>query len=153
MSGSRIAAPVGGVVAAGASVVCMASMGAMGAAATAGMAGMSAVAATPHVPAVTRALRAVGLGVLTHVPNAVLQPLLIVLLLVAIGTALWRARSARTTAALALTLLIVAAAAGLYASIYLTVSETGYWIALAVLILASILSAWAGRRRGTVRIT
>src|SRR5438067_9204793 len=32
---ARIAAPVGGVVAAGASVVCMASMGAMGAAATA----------------------------------------------------------------------------------------------------------------------
>ena len=111
----------------------------------------AAAAATPHVPAVTRALRAVGLGALTHVPNAVLQPLLIVLLLVAIGTALWRARGARTTPALALALLIVAAAAGLYASIYLTVSETGYWIALAVLILASVVSAWAERRRGMAR--
>ncbi len=153
MRGSRIAAPIGGVVAGGASVVCMASMGAMIAAsaagATAGMAGMSAVAAsTPHVPAVTRALRVVGLGALTHVPNTVLQPLLLVLLLVASGAALWRARSAQTTPTLALALLIIAAAVGLYASIYITVSEPGYWIALAVLIFASVLSAWSGRRRG-----
>ena len=158
MKGSRIAAPVGGVVAAGTSVVCMASMGAMVAAttasATAGMAGMGAAAAsTPHVPAITRALRAVGLGALTHVPNAVLQPLLIILLLIAIGAALWRARSARTTPALTLALVIVAAAVGLYASIYVTVSETGYWLALVVLILASILSAWVGRRRGRSRTT
>jgi len=158
MRGSRIAAPVGGVVAAGTSVVCMASMGAMVAAttasATAGMAGMGAAAAsTPHVPAITRALRAVGLGALTHVPNAVLQPLLIILLLIAIGAALWRARSARTTPALTLALVIVAAAVGLYASIYVTVSETGYWLALVVLILASILSAWVGRRRGRSRTT
>lgn len=66
MRGSRITAPVGGVVAAGTSVVCMASMGAMmattTASATAGMAGMGAAAAsTPHVLAITRALRAVGL--------------------------------------------------------------------------------------------
>jgi len=110
MRGSRIAAPIGGVVAGGASVVCMASMGAMVAASTAGttagMAGMGAAAtSTPHVPIVTRALRAVGLGALTHAPNAVLQPLLIVLLLVAIGAALWRARIARTTPALSLALI------------------------------------------------
>jgi len=152
MRASRLAAPVGGVVAAGASVVCMASMGPMVAAsavgATAGMAGMGAVAAsTPHVPAVTHALRAVGLGALTHVPNAVLQPLLIVLLLVASGAALWRARGARTTRALTLALVIVAAAVGLYASIYVTVSETGYGLALVVLLLASVLSTWSGRRR------
>jgi len=158
MRGSRIAAPVGGVVAAGTSVVCMASMGAMVAAtttsATAGMAAMGAAAAsTPHVPAITRALRAVGLGALTHVPNAVLQPLLIILLLIAIGAALWRARNAWTAQALALALLIVAAAVGLYASIYVTVSETGYWLALVVLIFASVLSAWVGRRRGRLRTT
>ncbi len=155
MKGSRVAAPIGGVVAGGASVVCMASMGAMVAASTAGAtAGMGAVAAsTPHVPAVTHALRAVGLGALTHVPNAVLQPLLIVLLLIAIGAALWRARVARTTPALTLALVIVAAAVGLYASIYVTVSETGYWLALVVLILASVLSAWVGRRRGRLRTT
>ncbi len=158
MRGSRIAAPIGGVVAGGASVVCMASMGAMVAASTAGvtagMAGMGAAAAsTSHVPAITRTLRATGLGTLTHVPNAVLQPLLIVLLLVAIGAALWRARSARTTVALSLALLIIAAAVGLYASIYVTVSEGGYWITLAVLILASVLSSWSGRRRGLLRTT
>ncbi len=158
MKGSRIAAPVGGVVAAGASVVCMASMGAMVAAsaagATAGMAGMGAAAAsTPHVPAITRALRAVGLGALTHVPNTVLQPLLIVLLLIASGAALWRARVAQTTPALTLALVIVVAAAGLYASIYVTVSEAGYWLALVVLLLASVLSAWVGRRRGRSRTT
>jgi len=158
MRGSRIAAPIGGVVAGGASVVCMASMGAMVAASTAGvtagMAGMGAAAAsTSHVPAITRTLRATGLGALTHVSNAVLQPLLIVLLLVAIGAALWRARSARTTVALSLALLIIAAAVGLYASIYVTVSEGGYWITLAVLILASVLSSWSGRRRGLLRTT
>jgi len=159
MRGSRIAAPIGGVVAGGASIVCMASMGAMVAAstagATAGMAGMGAAAAaaatTTHVPAVTHMLRAVGLGELTHIPNAVLQPLLLVLLLVAIGAALWRARVARTIPALALALLIIAAAAVLYASIYITISETGYWIALVVLILASVLSAWPRRRRSRVR--
>lgn len=158
MKGSRIAAPVGGVVAAGTSVVCMASMGAMVAAttasATAGMAGMGgAAASTSHVPAITRALRAVGLGALTHVPNAVLQPLLIILLLIAIGAALWRARVARTTPALTLALVIVAAATGLYASIYVTVSQTGYGLALVVLLLASVLSAWVGRRRGRLRTT
>ena len=156
MRGSRIAAPVRGVVAGGASVVCMASMGAMVAASTAGvtagMAGMGATAASsPHIPAITRALRAVGLGALTHLPNAVLQPLLLVLLFVATGAALWRARGAPTTVALALALLIVAAAVGLYASIYVAVSETGYWIALAVLLLASVFSAWSGRRRGRLR--
>jgi len=156
MRESRVAAPIGGVVASGASVVCMASMGAMVAASTAGatrgMVGMGvAAAAEPHVPAVTRALRAVGIGTLTHGPNAVLQPLLIILLLVAIGAALWRARVARTTPALALALLIIAAAAVLYASIYITISETGYWIALVVLILASVLSAWPRRRRSRVR--
>lgn len=120
--------------------------------ATVGMAGMGAAAtSTPHVPALTRTLRAVGLGALTHVPNAVLQPLLIVLLLVAIGAALWRARSARTAQALVLALIIIAAAAGLYASIYVTVSETAYWIALVTLILASVLSAWSGRRWGRLR--
>jgi len=158
MRGSRIVAPIGGVVAGVASVVCMASMGAMVAASTAGamagMAGMGAVAVSmPHVPIVTRALRAVGLGALTHVSNAVLQPLLIVLLLVAIGAALWRVRSARTAQALTVALLIVAAATDLYASIYVTVSEGGYWITLTVLILASVLSAWSGRRRGLLRTT
>jgi len=136
----------------------MASMGAMVAAttagATAGMAGMGAVAAsTPHVPAITHALQAVGLGALTHVPNAVLQPLLIVLLLVASGAALWRARVARTTRALTLALVIVAAAVGLYASIYVTVSETGYGLTLVVLLLASVLSTWSGRRRGQLQTT
>lgn len=148
---ARLTAPISGVVTAGASVVCMASMGAMVAASTAGavtgMAGMgAAAAASPHVPTVTRVLRAVGLGGLTHLPNTVLQPLLIALLLVSVGAALRSARLARTTRAAALTLLIVVAAAGLYASIYIAVSEAGYWIALVVLLLASLLAAWPGRR-------
>jgi len=158
MRASRLAPSIGGLVAAGASVVCMASMGAMAVAsvavATAGMAGMGAAAATtPHVPAVTRALRAVGLDGLTHVSNAVLQPLLIILLFVASGAALWRARTARTTQAVALALIIVAAAVGLYVSIYLATSETGYWIALAALVLASALSVWTGRQGGALRRT
>lgn len=153
---TRLSAPVTGVVAAGTSVVCMGSMGAMVAASTAGavggMAGMGATATTaPHVPALTRALQAVGLDGLTHVPNAVLQPLLIVLLLVASGAALWRARTARTARAMALAVVIVLAAAVLYASIYIRVSEAGYWVAMVVLILASIFAAWSGRCRGVPR--
>ncbi len=148
---ARIVTRAGGLVAGGASVVCMASMGTMAAAstasATAGMFGMGATSAsTPHVPAITHALQAVGLGGLTHLSNAVLQPLLIVLLLIAIGAALWRAWVMRIWSAGALALVTVAAAASLYASIYLIVSETGYWIALVVLLLASVLSGWAGRR-------
>ena len=151
MTGSRITATISGVVAAGTSVICMASMGAMAAASTAGaltgMAGMGAATASiSQLPAVTRALQAIGLGGLTHLPNAVLQPLLMVLLLVAIGAALWRVHRARTARASALALVIVAAAAGLYTSIYIAIAETGYWTALVVLAGASILSAWSGRR-------
>jgi uncharacterized membrane protein YwaF len=115
------------------------------------MAGMGAAAASaPHVPMAIRVLRAVGLGGLAHVPNAVLQVLLIVLLLVTIGAALWRVRVGRSTRAAVLALLI-AAAVGLYASIYIAVSETGYWFALTILVLASFLSAWSGRRGGLSR--
>jgi len=151
----RIVTPVGGVVAGGASVICMASMGAMAVASTAGaaagMAGMGAAAAsTPHTPAVTHALQAVGLGGLTHLSNTVLQPLLIALLLIAMGTALWRAWVTRTWPTAALTLVTVAAAAGLYTSIYLVVSETGYWIALVALLLTSAIS---GGRGGAPRLT
>lgn len=153
---TRLSTPLTGVVAAGTSVVCMGSMGAMVVASTAGavggMAGMGAAAAsTPHVPALTRALQAVGLGGLTHLPDAVLQPLLIVLLLVAVGAALWQARIARTARATALAVVSVLAAAALYASIYIRVSEAGYWVAMVVLIVASILAAWSGRRRGVPR--
>jgi hypothetical protein len=130
-------------------------MGAMTAASTAGavtgMAGMATTTeSTSHVPAVTRVLRAVGLGGLTQLPNAVLQPLLIALLLLVIGAALWRAYVARTARAIALGALIVGAAAGLYASIYLTVSEVGYWLALTLLLLATLLAEGRPRllRRG-----
>ena len=104
------------------------------------------------VPAVTRALHAVGLDGLTHLSNAVLQPLLIVLLLIAMSTALWRAWAARTQTAAALALVTSVAGAGLYSSIYLVVSETGYWIALVALLLASVLSGWAGRQGGAPRL-
>jgi hypothetical protein len=154
---SRLVTPIGSLVAGGASVVCMASMGAMAAASTAsatvGMAGMgAATATTAHVHPVTRALQAVGLGGLTHLPNAVMQPLLIVLLLIAIGTALWRAGAARSGAATVLALVTVVAAVGLYASIYLALSDTGYWMALVGLFQASVLSAWSGRRGGAPHV-
>jgi peptidoglycan/LPS O-acetylase OafA/YrhL len=51
--------------------------------------------------------------------------------------------------AAALALLIAAAAVGLYASI--AGAEMGYWIALTILVLASFLSAWSGRRGGLSR--
>ena len=152
---ARIVTPVGSIVTGGTSVVCMASMGAMAAtaSATAGMAGMgTAAATTPHLPAITHALQAVGLGGLTRLSNTVLQPLLIVMLLITVGATLWRARAARTGPAVALVLVTVAAAAGLYASIYLAVSEAGYWSALVVLLVASALVGWAGRWSGTPRL-
>lgn len=113
---------------------------------TGAMAGMGAAAtATRRVPMLAQVLRAVGLGGLTHLPHAVLQPLLVILLLVAVVAALWHARAARTWQAMALADLIMVAAAGLYASIYVAVSEGGYGVALAVLLLASVLLPWVGR--------
>ena len=148
MRGTRLMAPLSGIIAAGTSVVCMASMGAMAAVSTAGaMAGMGAAAAsTPRPAALTRALRAIGLGGLTHLSNAVLQPLFMILLLVAVAAALWQARAARTRQVVVLAILIVLAVVGLYGSIYVTVSETGYWVAVVVLVLASVLLPWASRR-------
>lgn len=138
---TRIAAPLSGVVAACTSVVCMASMGAMAAVSTAGtMAGMGAAAtATTRTPVLTQALRAIGLGGLAHLSNAVLQPLLIILLLVAVAAALWQARATPTKLTMTRAIFIMLAAVGLYASIYVAVSEVGYWIALPALVLASVL--------------
>lgn len=130
----------------------MARMGAMAVSTTGAMAGMGATAiATRRVPMRAPVLRADGLGRLTHLPHAVLQPLLVILLLVAVVAALWHARAARTWPAMALAGLIMVAA-GLYASIDAVVSEGGYGVVRAVLLRASVLLPWVGRRGRLVRV-
>jgi len=155
MMGSRFIPLFSGIVSSVASVVCMASMGAMAAASTAGaMAGMAAaVTPTSHVFPLTHVLQSVGLGGLTHVSNAIVQPLFIALLLTTIAAAIYKAFMVRSRQAISLALLISVAAVGLYGSIYIVVSEMVYWTALFVLILTSLLSAWSGRRRGMVHDT
>lgn len=155
MMGSRFIPLFSGIVSSVASVVCMASMGAMAAASTAGaMAGMAA-AVTPTSPVfpLTHVLQSVGLGGLTHVSHAIVQPLFIALLLTTIAAATYRAFIVRSSQAISLALLISVAAVGLYSSIYIVVSEMVYWTALFVLILTSLLTAWSGRRRGMVHDT
>ncbi len=155
MMRSRIVTTLGGIASAGTSVVCMASMGAMAAASTVGaMAGMGAAAAsTSHVSTLTHVLQSLGLGGLTHVSNAIVQPLFIALLLTTIAAAIYKAFIVRSRQAISLALLISVAAVGLYGSIYIVVSEMVYWTALFVLILTSLLTAWSGRRRGMVHDT
>ena len=155
MMGSRFIPSLSGIVSGVASVVCMASMGAMAAASTAGaMAGMAAaVTPTSHVFPLTHVLQSVWLGGLTHVSNAIVQPLFIALLLTTIAAAIYKAFIVRSRQAISLALLISVAAVGLYGSIYIVVSEMVYWTALFVLILTSLLTAWSGRRRGMVHDT
>lgn len=138
---------------AGTSIVCMGSMGAMAAGSTtAGMSGMGAAATSTayDTPVLTRALEALGLDALTQIPNTVLQPLLIALLAITIVSALWRALGARTTSAIVLATLTILSGIGLYISIYAFASTTGYWIALTVLVLASLLSLRSGHRGRTL---
>lgn len=149
----RMASLISGAASAGTSIVCMGSMGAMAAGSTAaGMSGMGAAAtSTAHgTPVLTRSLDALGLGALTQIPNTVLQPLLIVLLAITIASALWRALGARTTSAIVLATLTILSGIGLYISIYAFASTTGYWIALTVLVLASLLSLRSGHRGRTL---
>jgi hypothetical protein len=149
----RMTSLISGAASAGTSIVCMGSMGAMAAGSTAaGMSGMGAAAtSTAHdTPVLTRALEALGLGALTQIPNTVLQPLLIALLAITIVSALWRALGARTTSAIVLATLTILSGIGLYISIYAFASTAGYWIALTVLVLASLLSLRSGHRGRTL---
>ncbi|PZR98436.1 MAG: hypothetical protein DLM69_08645 [Candidatus Chloroheliales bacterium] len=136
---------LGAILGAATSVVCMGSMGAMGvvagasAAATAatGVAGMGAMAAgAPGQPSFTKQLlQAVGLGVLTQIPDAVLRPLLFVLLLAGIGGAYLAYRFHHHLAPLLLT---IVASVLLYVGIYVISSDQLYYVGLSLLLAGGI---------------
>lgn len=132
------------------SVVCMGSMGAMGlaatATATAGMAGMGGAA---HVAFVTQLLRNAGLGALTQIPDAVLRPLFIALLILGIAGAYLAYRAHRQIGPL---ILILLASLILYAGIYIVLSDPLYYLGLAMLLIGTVwnfLSPHSNRTRPT----
>ncbi len=127
------------------SVVCMGSMGAMGlaatatatATATAGMAGMGGAAAggATHVAFVTQLLRSAGLEALTQIPDAVLRPLFIALLILGIAGAYLAYRAHRQIGPL---ILILLASLILYAGIYIVLSDPLYYLGLAMLLIGTV---------------
>ena len=135
---------------AGVSVACMGSMGAAmaatGASGVAGGAGMAAMAgsAGASAPLVSRFLSSIGLGALNHVPDAVLRPIFIALLVLSVGSAMLAYRSSRAVLPLALT---VASAATLYVAIYVLMSEPLYYAGLGGMIAAGILAFLTSRPR------
>ncbi len=138
------------------SVVCMGSMGAMGAAAGAagvsgaaagagGMAGMAgAVATTPgHMPFVTQLLQSVGLSALTQIPDAVLRPIFILLLILGVVGAYLAYRAHRQPGPLLLT---AVASVLLYVSIYVRATDPLYYLSLMLLLVGSVWSFVSTRR-------
>lgn len=129
------------------SVVCMGSMGAAvaaagasGAAGAAGMAGMSAASGAPFI---TVLLGAVGLDALNHVPDPVLRPIFVALLLVSAASAYLAYRTSGRVGPFALT---VASGLTLYGGIYLWMSEPLYYLGFAGILAAAAWAILAARR-------
>ncbi len=138
------------VCTAGVSVVCMSSMAAAlaaaGAAAGAGaasMAGMaSAAGETNALSLLPRLFERLGLGLLNRLPNQILQPLLIVLLALSVGTAYLAYRGHHRPQALTLA---GASAVVMYVSIYVWMSDPLYLLSLSGLIGAGLWSIYLVR--------
>ena len=139
----------------GVSVVCMSSMAAAlvaaGAAVGAGAASMAGMASTAGkgtaLPLLPRLFDHLGLGLLNRLPNQILQPLLIVLLALSVGTAYLAYRGHHRPQAL-----ILAGASGvvMYVSIYVWMSDPLYLLSLGGLIGAGLWSLYLARRRQLV---
>lgn len=134
---------------AGTSVVCMGSMGAAvaaagasGAAGAAGMAGMSS-ASGAGAPFATVLLGAVGLDFLNHVPDPVLRPIFIALLLLGAASAYLVYRTSGRVGPFALT---VASGLALYSGIYAWMSEPLYYLGFAGILAAAAWAIVAARR-------
>ncbi len=138
------------VCTAGVSVVCMSSMAAalaaVGAAAGAGAASMAGMASTAGetkaLPLLPRLFERLGLGLLNSLPNQILQPLLIVLLALSVGTAYLAYRGHHRPQAL---ILSGASAVVMYLSIYVWMSDPLYLLSLSGLIGASLWSLYVAR--------
>lgn len=143
---------------AGTSVVCMGAMGAAAGAAgavaatgVAGMAGMGgmgemadteAAQAAVAMPFPTLLLEHVGLGFLNQVPDPVLRPIFVTLLLVSIGTAYLSFRTHKSPQALLLTAL---SGGLLYGSIYIWMSEPLYYASFTGMLGAALWGLFLAR--------
>lgn len=138
----------------GVSVVCMSSMGAAlaatGAAGGAGamsMAGMgnmgSSSTGQSAFSLLPRFFDRIGLDLLNQLPNAVAQPLLVVLLTISVVASYLAYRGGRRPYGLALTL---ASSAAMYISIYVWMSEPLYFASLGVLLAASAWGVFLARQ-------
>ena len=138
------------VCTAGVSVVCMSSMtaalAAAGVAAGAGAASMAGMASATGndsaLPLLPRLFERLGLGLLNRLPNQILQPLLIVLLAMSVGTAYLAYRGHLRPQAL---ILAGASAVMMYLSIYVWMSDPLYLLSLSGLIGAGLWSLYLAR--------
>lgn len=133
---------------AGTSVVCMGSMGAAlaaagasGAAGAAGMASMSS--ASGGAPLITLLLSAAGLDFLNHVPDPLLRPIFVALLLLSAASAYLAYRTSGRSGPFALT---VASGLALYSGIYVWMSEPLYYLGFAGMLAAAAWVILAARR-------
>lgn len=140
--------------ASGVSVVCMSSMAAAlaaaGAAAGAGAAGTGAMggmgngaSASGAVSALPGLLEGLGLGSLNRLPNEVLQPLLVVLLTLSVGSAYLAYRGHGRPPAL---VLAAVSAVAMYAGIYVSMSDALYLAGLIGMLAASAWGVVLARR-------
>jgi hypothetical protein len=122
----------------------LAAAGAAAGAGAASMAGMaSAAGETNALPLLPRLFERLGLGLLNRLPNQVLQPLLIVLLALSVGTAYLACRGHQRPQAVILT---AASAVVMYLSIYVWMSDPLYLLGLSGLIGAGLWSIFLARR-------
>ena len=133
---------------AGLSVVCMSSMAtalaATGAAAGAGAAGMGGIAASGGALSVLPIVfDTLGLGALNHLPNDLLQPLLVVFLALTVAAAYAASRSHGRRGPL---LLSAASAVLMYVSIYGVTSDALYVVSFAGLLGATLWAIALSRR-------
>lgn len=138
----------------GVSVVCMSSMGAVlaaagtaGGAGAVGLAGMGSMGASSTGASaffiVPRFFDRIGLDFLNQVPNAVAQPLLVVMLTVSLVASYLAYRGHRRPYTPALTLV---SSVAMYVSIYVWMSEPLYFTSLAGLLAAGALGIFLTRR-------
>lgn len=127
-----------------------AALTATGAAGAAGMAGMgsAASAGSSGLISLTRSFDRLGLGILNRLPNAILQPLLIVFLMVSVGAAYVAYRGHGQPHALLLT---VASALAMYVSIYGWMSYLLYLLSLLGLLGAGVWAMYLASRARTSR--
>ncbi len=97
--------------------------------------GGAAAGGAIHVAFITQLLQNVGLGVLTQIPDTVLRPLFIALLVLGIIGAYLAYRTHRQIGPLILTVL---ASVMLYVGIYIVISDPLYYLGLAMLLVGTV---------------